>query len=215
MVTVLLRETNDVAGDDDAPAPRLLETLPAAWADAVAIQSPAMAAVEGAAEATWAVFVVSGGSVLGFWRRNGREVRVEVEVKGGKKKNWPPPFLFLSPRSPAPLSRSVFHILILRSAETLELAVPARASPTKGAIEAVGEILRGVCFLWIWQFVRGEKKRASLTSSSSSSSNDSLRALHPFQLLIRSHLREDDIVALLDDEEEESWDPRERFIFSL
>jgi hypothetical protein len=86
MVTVLLRETNDVAGDDDAPAPRLLETLPAAWADAVAIQSPAMAAVEGAAEATWAVFVVSGGSVLGFWRRNGREVRVEVEVKGGKKK---------------------------------------------------------------------------------------------------------------------------------
>jgi hypothetical protein len=86
MVTVLLRETNDVAGDDDAPAPRLLETLPAAWADAVAIQSPAMAAVEGAAEATWAVFVVSGGSVLGFWRRNGREVRVEVEVKDGKKK---------------------------------------------------------------------------------------------------------------------------------
>lgn len=97
-MTVLLRETNDVAGDDDAPAPRLLETLPAAWADAVAIQSPAMAAVEGAAEATWA----------------------------------------------------------------------ARASPTKGAIEAVGEILR-----------------------------------------------EDDIVALLDDEEEEAWDPRERFIFSL
>jgi hypothetical protein len=161
-------------------------------------------------------FCCFGRECFGFleekWKRGEGRGRGQ---RRKKKKNWPPPFLFLSPRSPAPLSRSVFHILILRSAETLELAVPARASPTKGAIEAVGEILRGVYFLWIWQFVRGEKKRASLTSSSSSSSNDSLRALHPFQLLIRSHLREDDIVALLDDEEEEAWDPRERFIFSL
>ena len=61
IVTVLLRATkaadageNDDGEDDEDALP--LETLPAAWADAVAIQSPAAAAIEGAAEATWAVF---------------------------------------------------------------------------------------------------------------------------------------------------------------
>lgn len=59
MVTVLLRETNADAPllhEDVEVEALLLGTLPAACAVAVAIQSPAMAAVEGAAEATCAVF---------------------------------------------------------------------------------------------------------------------------------------------------------------
>ena len=65
-MTALLRATkeadggdeNDDADDEEEVEARPLETLPAACADAVAIQSPAMDAIEGAAEATWAVFIV-------------------------------------------------------------------------------------------------------------------------------------------------------------
>ena len=63
-MTVLLRatkaadagENEDGDDEEEVVARRALETLPAAWADAVAIQSPAAAAIEGAAEATWASF---------------------------------------------------------------------------------------------------------------------------------------------------------------
>ena len=96
---------------------------------------------------------------------------------------------------------------------TLELVVPARASPTKGAIEAVGESLRDV-------FFRGFGFRASLERGRRRRrrhrhrSNDSL-APCPIQLFVRFHLREDDIVVFLVAEEEEAWEPRERFIFAL
>ena len=100
-MTALLRATraddgeND-DGDDEEVDARPLETLPAAWADAVAIQSPAMAVIEGAAEATWAVYQGLfgflfkgrggvGGGGRGRRRNDERQVRGRGRGRGRRK----------------------------------------------------------------------------------------------------------------------------------
>ena len=144
---------------------------------------------------------------------SGSRSRSKVEKKKKKKLAAADSSPLLSSLSrPSRARSSIFGSRL--SAATVELVVPARATPTQGAIEAVGESLCERCFFISW-IRKLEKEGVVVVVDIVNRSNAFSQHPFPFNCFIRSHLREEDIVALLVAEEEEAWEPRERFIFAI